>query len=790
MPRAFFLSLIVAGCVAAQAFAAEQRFTAVLADGTRVTGPEVHPWHIAGAQPKLGDAFLLDPKNPVRWLRDNSLPLPAEPEAMVEYVGGDRLPGTVVSFSRGNDNPLEIEPPHLVVETPKNYDWPDARRDTLRAAARWLRRIVWQRRPGDRYEPGTAFCLDGRRIAFRSVRLQETSALLLLEEGTAEVPFTELAELHFPAQDAWECYFQQLAHIAPDGASRLARIETVDGLMATTSQERFQPLAHGSHDVDRWYHLIQPAWSLEPLWVRHRDVQFRRFSDPHVVPLTQIDPVADNGRPAAGAPAATLASGGHWRWRWDQNVQGDVLTAADGSQGWGIGTHAPAKITWQLPEIARGFRVRVGLDALAGQGGCAKARVIVGDALIAWESHYLVGSQQAVDTGLLDLAKSPAGKRTVTLESDPAHEGRPAGADPLNIRDFVDWIEPEVVLNIDQLRAQIREHAAGEVAAWQGWTANPPQAIELANRYDATRPATPRYRSQVVPRLPFATLSREVRVPEGPSWLALCVSRFVEGTAPGKVQVRADGRVLATRDVPQRTGRSDPDALLFSLAGLAGREVRLDVTIVPMGPQALLDFRGFAIVDRPPGLMELVQDNSKTAAAFDEGEGFAETDDVSPYAGAAAIKFAAPGQWAPALPGLPVAISEHPRLGQFRYLRFAWRIEGGKRVCLELGHNGAFGPPEDRKTPRDSFRYDAGQGEASRGAALRLGGNPPSPWVEVTRDLYADFGEFELTGLGLALPEGATAWLDHVYLGRTLQDFEKIDVPKNSPPKKQPSRQK
>ena len=52
-------------------------------------------------------------------------------------------------------------------------------------------------------------------------------------------------------------------------------------------------------------------------------------------------------------------------------------------------------------------------------------------------------------------------------------------------------------------------------------------------------------------------------------------------------------------------------------------------------------------------------------------------------------------------------------------------------------------------------------------------------WVVVTRDLFADFGEFTLTGLSLSVPDedGGAAAFDQIYLGRTSQDFTKIDTP-------------
>ncbi len=45
-------------------------------------------------------------------------------------------------------------------------------------------------------------------------------------------------------------------------------------------------------------------------------------------------------------------------------------------------------------------------------------------------------------------------------------------------------------------------------------------------------------------------------------------------------------------------------------------------------------------------------------------------------------------------------------------------------------------------------------------------------FVVVTRDLFADFGEFTFTGIALSPVDGEAARYDHIYLGKSLRDFE------------------
>jgi hypothetical protein len=113
-------------------------------------------------------------------------------------------------------------------------------------------------------------------------------------------------------------------------------------------------------------------------------------------------------------------------------------------------------------------------------------------------------------------------------------------------------------------------------------------------------------------------------------------------------------------------------------------------------------------------------------------------------------------------------------------VRFGWKLRGDAAVACSIGHDSLWGPDAEvragKKGAQQSFRYDAGNGAPSFGAALRVEKKPPSEWTIVTRDLYADFGEFTLTGLSFSVPEGHEAWIDHVYLGRSNQDFSRIEA--------------
>ena len=77
------------------------------------------------------------------------------------------------------------------------------------------------------------------------------------------------------------------------------------------------------------------------------------------------------------------------------------------------------------------------------------------------------------------------------------------------------------------------------------------------------------------------------------------------------------------------------------------------------------------------------------------------------------------------------------------------------------------------------FRYHAGPGGECYGASLVISDKLPGPKFEVvTRDLFADFGEFTLSGLAFSPVDGNAALFDHIYLARQMEDFELLKVEK------------
>ena len=169
--------------------------------------------------------------------------------------------------------------------------------------------------------------------------------------------------------------------------------------------------------------------------------------------------------------------------------------------------------------------------------------------------------------------------------------------------------------------------------------------------------------------------------------------------------------------------------------------------------------------------MRIFEDEEEFATSLNQGGGQIRLEGGDKYSGNSSVRVTPDQRFNPALPGLGVKIRKEPGPGEYRYLRFAWKKQGGNQICMQLNHDGQWGPTPGG--PGAKFRYHAGPGDCY-GASLRVADRMPNRMTLVTRDLYADFGEFTLTGLALSAIDGQLAVFDHIYLGRTVDDLDTV----------------
>ena len=514
----------------------------------------------------------------------------------MEFHNGDRLPGEVLSASAGDEESSSPSVrPHFVVDLGTRLrNSRNARLARLRIARRMVRRIVRNGRSLNRYEPGTLRRRDGRKLGFLKIRFRDDSVVLLLDTGSAEVHFKDIAELHLRRADSWDVYFDELAALCPDLHGRVFQLETTSGLIATASARRFRPMPYSDSDnPDCWYHLIHPAWSLDAFAVRCGEVRIRRYFRPREVPLARIKPTkAENHSVIFSA----------WPWQVNRNVLGGHLKSGGRLYGWGFGVHGDSRLEFPLPAIAGAFRTRVGIDGHAGNGGCVRTTVfldqLTGSATPHGKSHsiavhtsdVLVGSGKTVDTGVLRLPLNQNVKRRrLVLSVDPMNLNSPKGADPFDIRDMLDWLEPTVELDRKALAAEVRRRLVLCIPAWRGWSLDKHQAdgIRLLGHWDAMSGQGANYRYAVRPGKTPLVLTRTLTVGPENTRLAVAATRLPNMSDPAVLELRVEGKRVARGELPVRhTGEEEPAPLTVLLDQWSGRRVRLAIMLFPKDPKA------------------------------------------------------------------------------------------------------------------------------------------------------------------------------------------------------------
>jgi hypothetical protein len=250
-----------------------------------------------------------------------------------------------------------------------------------------------------------------------------------------------------------------------------------------------------------------------------------------------------------------------------------------------------------------------------------------------------------------------------------------------------------------------------------------------------------------------------------------------------------DGQPAGAFEVPVRQGPIDPDPITVPLPNGPARSIPVEVTVTSADPKALLEWRGIAATAERPGIRTLYEDHAAALLAAEPQGWSAVSDEV--YAGSQALRVPAGRVAWPQLDGVELPIVDLPKLGQYRFLVFAWRSADAPGLTFWLAHDGRLGPElrdglgllrpnvprrrrmEDRGL-RYGFAYDIGNHRQAEGAPLRLHNKAPTEWRLESRDLINDFGPLTLTGFGVECVDAGVGWFDSIYLARTPQDVERL----------------
>jgi len=162
-----------------------------------------------------------------------------------------------------------------------------------------------------------------------------------------------------------------------------------------------------------------------------------------------------------------------------------------------------------------------------------------------------------------------------------------------------------------------------------------------------------------------------------------------------------------------------------------------------------------------PNALTLFEDDRSFAASLDQGAGAVAIETEDHFSGTVSLAVTAPIRYSPRIPDWQYRVVESPGVGEFRYLRFAWKSRDGVGVMIELADDGSF-PPNSKPIRR----YHSGK-NTTTWKSLEVSSQTPTEWVVVTCDLWKDFGQFTLTGIALNA-FGGTALFDRIELLRSL----------------------
>jgi len=362
---------------------------------------------------------------------------------------------------------------------------------------------------------------------------------------------------------------------------------------------RLDALPGPDGNPDSWHHMVQPAWSLDPLWAPFNTIRMRWSFPADKVPLSRVQPTE-------------TVSPSLLQWRADRNSGGGLLHSGGRLYGWGFGVHAYSELTFELPRAAASFHSRLGLDRLVDRGGCVRARVYLGSTKTkpVYESSLLIGSEKTTDTGAIRIPASPTARMKLILQVDPASRNSPPQADPLNIRDKLDWLEPQLTLDPTRLRSEVGRHIGPYVAAWHGWTAKFDKrgVYTWGSWYDwAARYERGLFLPVLGAKAQPLKLSKEMTVPADDKWLVVGVGLPDGGNPqPKAVTLRIGNEVIQPEKIPiKQHWRRRTAPLVYPVEKYRGKEIKLELTQPPNGRE--LYWRGIGTSKELPAAYRLAR---------------------------------------------------------------------------------------------------------------------------------------------------------------------------------------
>jgi hypothetical protein len=430
---------LLVGCPAA----ADQRFTGWLADGTPLAADRISAWPVPGVSSRIAGRNPWDSKVPLRFLRDAQATVAWQPPYLL-LANGDCLPGSISRLSPADGRPRMVPRVNVQLEEVLPLTGTEIAVRTDRIA-----RIIGSSDAARRAAPppGTVELVDGRRLLARSIKWREYGLALLTAEGVVEAPYSEIADAVLPDIDRASALVDDSRWSAGTAAQRSTRYQLVGGGAITAArisreQERVRRRGREAALDLVTYHYVQPAWSDNPLAIPESQIAWCSYRPAGEIPLALAGPELVVWRPLVGVAAASDGS---------LEPHRELAATASLDDDLALRTRSYSELAIDLPLDANTFETAIGFERAVAAGGCVRCRVLAirsatgtatGEPEVLWDSGVIQGSDGLRSTGALPVA----GVRRLVLVTDPAHDDRPAGADPFDIRDDIVWLAPRVIL--------------------------------------------------------------------------------------------------------------------------------------------------------------------------------------------------------------------------------------------------------------------------------------------------------------------------------------------------------
>ncbi|MBW8883713.1 MAG: NPCBM/NEW2 domain-containing protein, partial [Planctomycetia bacterium] len=326
---------------------------------------------------------------------------------------------------------LELEPPLMPVSG-----------TLFSVRADRIERILATAHRGDSQSPppGTVVLADGRRLMARAIRWRKSSLAVLTADGVVDAPFTDLTEVVFPSIDRTKAVIEDNQWASANAPTAIARFQTTSGAVITAARvirEQEQSRRRGRVANSALYYA-QPAWADQPIAIPEQDIVCCGYRSADEAPLTAFPATTIANRRLIGSPEP---------WTINRTVDGGLLASRGMESDLGLATHAYSAIAFDLPPAAKTLQLALGLDRAVGDGGCVRCKVVADahdKSNVLWNSGIIEGKDEAKWTDAINVA----GVSRVQLVTEYAHDERPPGADPLDIRDAVVWLAPLVRLDL------------------------------------------------------------------------------------------------------------------------------------------------------------------------------------------------------------------------------------------------------------------------------------------------------------------------------------------------------